>query len=280
MSISETGSVRAVGPAPRTPVAKRVRVDWKRGASLLIDGEKPSAVAAALGIDEERLWQHLRKSLRFQFLLRQARERRQLLGRLKLEAVSGDAAIRGALQAEKQDAALFAELAQTSRIATVEETTEDGRDMIARLADSARRAPNQAFRRRLAVERRAMDAEVDETRRLLAAQLARQEAAARQQALRQAQQRPRPAATPAQATDKPAITENKTQISEYKPALSADKIGITPDRPAAAVEAPPRAAPSAPLAMQNSGTIVDLTDMYGNPVGTADADSLERRPRA
>ena len=262
MALTQTLPARGISVAPR----KRVRIDWKRGAGLLIDGEKPAAVCAALGIDEERLWRHLRGSLRFQFLLRQARERRQLLGRLRLEAASGDAAIRGALQAEKQDAALFAGLTGAGGIGPAEEKTADGRDVIARLADSTRRAPNQALHRRFDVERRKMDAEVDETRRLLAAQLARQEAAARQQALRQAQQRPQPAAAPAQAADKPAIPENKTQISTDKPALSADKPAISPDQTGITPE-PRRAGPLAPLAMHGSNAILDLTDMYGNPLG-------------
>lgn len=60
-------------PTP-TPGRKRTRrrVAWTHGARLLGSGETPAAVAAALGIAEERLWRHLESSRRFRRLLDEA----------------------------------------------------------------------------------------------------------------------------------------------------------------------------------------------------------------
>jgi hypothetical protein len=132
-----------IDPACETPQADkktRVRIDWKRGAALLVAGETPDAVAAALGITQDRLWRHLRSSLRFQFLLRQARETQLLLGRLKLEAVANAAAIRCAEQAEKPPASLFEQFKTTSQPAWAPPCSGD---MVHRLAESLRRAPKR-----------------------------------------------------------------------------------------------------------------------------------------
>jgi hypothetical protein len=263
MAVTEALPARTPDSAPRN----RVRIDWKRGAALLIDGETPSAVCAALGIDDARLWRHLRSSLRFQYLLRQARERRQLLGQIRLEAASREAVVRLARSAEKPEAALIAELGATGH--GTGEPQDDGRDVIARLAGSGRRPPNQAWRRRIAAERRQMDAEAAEARQFLTAL----------QAQRPAPQVPAPAPAPASApvaepprglpdtaataSAKPGISPDKTQISPDKTQISADKPAPAPDRP------PRRTLPLAPL--QASGAIVDLTDMYGNPLNDTGA---------
>lgn len=69
---------RDEGPVPAAPKTTRIRVDWTRGARLLGRGESPDAVAAALGIDEERLWRHLKASRRFQRLLNETLGMRRL----------------------------------------------------------------------------------------------------------------------------------------------------------------------------------------------------------
>jgi hypothetical protein len=265
MAVSETVPARGV----QTAVRKRVRIDWKRGAALLIDGETPRAVCAALGIDEDRLWHHLRSSLRFQYLLRQARERRQLLGSIRFEAASRDAVLRLARSAEKPDAALVAELAGTGHGA--DGAQDERRDVIARLSESGRRPPNQAFRRRLAAERRRMDAEFADHCRAVDAHRAAQAAAGQT------------ADNAAQPETKTQVSENKSQVSGNKTHISGNKTQIsansgdlgtakagpdaarpTPerDRPARTAAAP---ASRLPPGLQ-SGGIVDLTDLHGNPL--------------
>lgn len=258
MALNEITPARNAAGAGR----KRVRIDWKRGASLLIDGETPTAVCTALGIDEDRLWRHLRGSLRFQYLLRQARERRQLLGQLKFEAASREAAVRLARSAEKPDAGLIAELAGTGNgtgngAGNGTGPQDERRDVIARLAESGRRPPNQAFRKRLAIERQRMDAEFERIRRATIIERAVRDAARQGSA--------------AQAADKTSKPENKTQISENKHDISADK----PVQAAAETPALPRRVPPAPLSMQNSGAVVDLTDIYGNPLPGVPSERTE-----
>lgn len=154
--------------APPVPRA-RVRTDWKRAAALLVDGETPAAVAAALGIAEEKLWRHLRASLRFQFLLRQARERRLLLARLRFEAASADAALRSAQQVAASDGETLKWLAGESGLRDAGAAKESGGDVIAQLSATGRRPPNQALVQRLEAQRKAMDAEFAETKRLFVA---------------------------------------------------------------------------------------------------------------
>jgi len=245
---------------PRASKKTRVRIDWKRGAALLVAGEVPEAVATALGITEDRLWNHLRRSARFQFLLRQARETQLLLGRLQLEAASNAAAIRCAQKAEKPPAGLFEQFKSTSLPAWEKPALSDGRDMVLRLADSLRRAPKRPPR----AAKPASDISKAE---------------------------PSP--------DKTQISENKTQISEAKSgisenklATSADKSAASADKPAAdadkALKARPAEAPTpspprplydhVALGLQNGG-IVDLTDIHGNPLPGGEAHSPSRRSR-
>lgn len=252
MALNDIPPARPLANAGR----KRVRIDWKRGASLLIDGETPTAVCAALGIDEDRLWRHLRSSLRFQYLLRQARERRRLLGRLKLESVSREAVLRLARSADKPEAMLIAQLAQTAQ-GEGDAAAKDG-DVIARLAESGRRPPNQAFRKRLAVERKQMDAEFADHCRAIAAHAEMQAGA--------------------QAADAAAKPENKTQISGNKPAFSAEKSASSESSARIADPHPPAGeggtrvsgrVRAMPASTQSNSTIVDLTDIYGNPIAGA-----------
>jgi hypothetical protein len=238
---------------PRASKKTRVRIDWKRGATLLVAGETPDAVAAALGITADRLWGHLRRSARFQFLLRQARETQLLLGRLQLEAASNAAAIRCARQAEKPPAGLFEQFKSTSLPAWEKPALSDGRDMVLRLADSLRRAPKRPPR----AAKSASDISKAEI-----------------------------------SPDKGEISENKTRISEPKSGISPEKSATGADKPAADADnalkiRPAEAQPASPtrraydhvaLGLQNGG-IVDLTDMRGNPLPGVEAHPPSRRSR-
>lgn len=227
----------------------RVRIDWKRGAALLVAGETPDAIAAALGITQERLWRHLRNSARFQFLLRQARETQRLLGRLQLEAASNAAAIRCARQAEKPAAKLFEEFKLSSQPAPwAQPSSADGRDMVLRLADSLRRAPKRPPR---AATKASDKGEISE--------------------------------------NKTQISETKTQISTDKSPVSADKPAVSAahdaDKPlkdqAAVPQQPPAAAPVPPYgrvpAPQGGGSVIRRTDVFGRPLPDVETDM--QRPR-
>ncbi|MFN3400526.1 MAG: hypothetical protein ACK4Z4_09330, partial [Ferrovibrio sp.] len=182
---------------PQAGKKTRIRIDWKRGAALLVAGETPDTIAAALGITEERLWRHLRGSARFQFLLRQARETQLLLGRLQLEAASNAAAIRCAQKAEKPPAGLFEQFKISSQPIWDRPSSADGRDMVLRLADSLRRAPKRPPH---------------------AAKPAAE------------------AGKAAPGPDKAAISENKTQISENKVGISQTKVATSPAKSAAGAD--------------------------------------------
>lgn len=255
-------AVNEIDPAPAAPPAgkkTRVRIDWSRGAALLVAGEAPDAVAAALGITQDRLWRHLRNSARFQFLLRQARETQLLLGRLQLEAASNAAAIRCAHKAEKPPAALFEQFKISSQPAWDKPSSVDGRDMVLRLADSQRRAPKRA--RRAAetggLSQNKTQISPDKT---------------------QISENKSPVST-AKATDKPLAGEHKAlkpQPAEPTPQPAAAK-------PQPAATNPPSSAgrkyDHVALGLQNGG-IIDLTDMYGNPLPGVrhEWDTGARRP--
>lgn len=225
----------------------RVRIDWKRGAALLVAGETPDAIAAALGITQDRLWRHLRNSARFQFLLRQARETQLLLGRLQLEAASNAAAIRCARQAEKPAAKLFEEFKISSQPLWDRPSSADGRDMVLRLADSLRRAPKRVSRPKQAAAAKASDkGEISK--------------------------------------NKSQISENKTQTSADKPVASADKAAdkALKDQPAVrqqlAVPAPVPPYGRVP-APQGGGSVIRRTDVFGRPLPDVESDMQSPRLR-
>lgn len=235
MAQTEIDPAQAVPPAG---IKTRMRIAWTRGAALLVAGEAPAAVAAALGITEERLWRHLRNSARFQFLLRQAREAQLLIGWLQLEAASNAAAIRCAQKAEKPPAALFEEFKSTSHPAWDKPSTVDGRDLVLRLADSQRRAPKRAARSAPAVAKAPDKGEISE--------------------------------------NKTQISENKSPTSTDKPAVSAAKDADKPlkDQPAAAQRLSllqQRAARQ----LQN-GAVPGRTDVFGRPLPDVDAGAAPR----
>ena len=66
----------AAATPPVTPVKPRsARIPWREIARRLAGGAQPAAIAPDYGIHEDRIWRHLRKSLRFRFYLQQAIER-------------------------------------------------------------------------------------------------------------------------------------------------------------------------------------------------------------
>lgn len=75
-----------------------IRIDWRDIARRLAEGEQPRAIAASLGLAEDRIWRHLSRSLHFQAELQRAADRQQLLARLTFGA-AGQAAARARLVA-------------------------------------------------------------------------------------------------------------------------------------------------------------------------------------
>ena len=246
-------ALNEIDPARETAGAgkkTRVRIDWKRGAILLVAGEAPEAIAAALGITEERLWRHLRNSARFQFLLRQARETQLLLGRLKLEAVVNAAAIRCAEKTDKPSAGLFEQFKNTSHPAAwAEPSRADGRDMVLRLADSLRRAPKRPPHVATAPDKGGISENKD-----------------------------------AISQNKTQTSPDKSPVSADKPAVSADKEAdkslkdqpAMPQRPSAAPIPPARIPPyGRVLGPQSDGT-VQRTDVFGRPLPDVEMPTLSR----
>lgn len=249
MAQTEIDPAQAAQPAGK----KRVRIDWKRGADLLVAGEAPGTVVAALGITEERLWRHLRNSARFQFLLRQARETQQLLGRLQLEAASNAAAIRCAQKAEKPPAALFEQFKTSSAPAWAQPSSIDGRDMVLRLADSLRRAPKRPPR---------------------AATKAPDKAAIRENKTQISE-------------NKDGISTDKSRTSTDKPVTSADSTAdkllkdqpVMPQRPAA-VPTPPSRRPPFGALLGPHGETIQRTDVFGRPLPDVETPIPNRHGRA
>lgn len=160
-----------LGTPDEPPIVKRkrrspVQIDWKGAARRLAEGETPHAVAVALGIDEDRVWRHLKNSLRFRFWLAQALERQRLLTALRLKAGGRTALLSRSLQSETLDAGMLRCLLDEEALDGSPEETTRG---IEQLGETAQRPPNMAFRKRIAEERRHMDALVAESVALLRA---------------------------------------------------------------------------------------------------------------
>jgi hypothetical protein len=249
-----------IDPAQAAQLAgkKRVRIDWKRGADLLVAGETPGAVAAALGITEDRLWRHLRNSARFQFLLRQARETQLLLGRLQLEAAANAAAIRCARQAEKSPARLFEQFKLSSQPIWDRPSSADGRDMVLRLADSLRRAPKRRPRAAKAPDKAAISANKDgisENKTQI-------------------------------SENKDGISADKSPTSTDKPVASTDNAAakplkdqpVMPQRPAAAPMPPSRRPPFGAL-LGPHGETIQRTDVFGRPLPDVETPTPDRHGR-
>lgn len=151
-------SATVAGAAP--PKRPYTKIDWKRGAKLLAAGLDAEDVAAALGIDEDRLWRHLHRSLRFRFLVRQAAERRRQLCELQVD-IAAPAMVRHCAldRGAAPDPAMLREVTgyAAARAAARQEKTAP--DPLQALADSGQRPPNQAKRRRLMARQEEHDVE-------------------------------------------------------------------------------------------------------------------------
>ena len=248
----------------------RIRVDWKRGAKLLAGGEPAEAVAAALGIEEDRLWRHFHKSLRFQFLFRQAQERNRLMAQLAFEEAGRRAAVQRCGRVEEIDGDSWQWLARETGLtpdsAEAGDSSKGGNGRQGRelrlataLKDVGRAPPNQALRERIKKERKVMDA-----------QFAELKAWGREAGI--LPPAPENAATGA---DKVPISENKTQISANKTQAGENKTQMSTDMPALDAKPPQiqtaRKADAAPPDIRgfqphHYGAVIDLTDKQGNPL--------------
>jgi hypothetical protein len=236
-------------PSHRPRRKSPIRIDWKDIARRLAEGGRPAEVAAAAGIAEERVWCHLRSSLRFRFYLSQALERQRLLADLQLGAAGRSAALARSLQPESLDSDLLRCL-----------LAETGGGEIARqveqLGATGQRPPNMAFRRRLAAEKRRMDAEV-------AAISAEFEAlTGRPRSSQQASEETAPvpaeageAGRSATATDEaPRSIANASEVP--RSVANASEAPRSETRPAEPPLTRPR--PPAPPPVETSGAIVDI----------------------
>ena len=156
MSSAPLDGVDAPGSTLSTPSGRKrpVAIPWREVACRLAEGAKPAAIAADLGLQEERIWRHLRKSLRFRFYLRQAVERQRLLAGLQLATLGQAALVSRGLDPNSLDGDL---------LRLLNEAAPDGDvgPQIEQLGNTGERPPNMAFRRRLAEEKRQMDLQVE-----------------------------------------------------------------------------------------------------------------------
>lgn len=134
--------------------ARPVTIPWREIACRLAEGAKPAAVAADLGLREERIWRHLRQSLRFRFYLRQAMERQRLLAGLQLATLGQAALLSRGLHPESLDGDLL-------RLLNEAAPDDDLGPQIERLGKTGERPPNMAFRRRMAEEQQRMDLQME-----------------------------------------------------------------------------------------------------------------------
>jgi hypothetical protein len=144
-----------------TPSGRKrpVSIPWREIACRLAEGAKPAAIAAGLGLPEERIWRHLRNSLRFRHYLKQAVERQRLLSGLQLAALGQRALLARGLTPESLDGDLLRLLNEAAH--PREEPACDVGQRIEQLGKTGARPPNMAFRRRLAEEKRRMDQQVE-----------------------------------------------------------------------------------------------------------------------
>jgi hypothetical protein len=123
------------------------QIDWKKAASLMAGGTSPEAIAGLLGIPEDRIWRHLRDSLRFRFYLRQAMERQALLARIAFAATAPAAVVAYLRQAQGLDPESMRWLAQHTGVidaAAAQAAGED--DLVEQLGETGRRRRAEAPR--------------------------------------------------------------------------------------------------------------------------------------
>lgn len=252
-------------PPPQSGPSRRPQIAWRRGAVMWADGEELSTICAALGIDEDRFWRHVRNSQRFRFLIQQAGDRRRLQAQLRLAREGREALLRAMPQIEKYDPATLRWLGEQAGLVSAMPgnampaggtPSHDRPDAGERLRLAAAPPPNQAFRKRIAAQRARMDAEV-----------ARMEQSfARRQATEAAAQKNQPEKNqPQQNQD---VSDAKPSQNDAKPAQAAapSPQSSSPPKPRSNAEAwqpeprPPRppAPPPARSRAELLGTIIDL----------------------
>jgi len=190
-----------------------VRIDWKRVARMMAEGIRPPAVAAALGIAEDRIWRHLTRSASFRFRLCQEVERQRLLDQLDFGRANREAAIAASrqpgavetLQWQSEQAGLAGSAADPAGV----RLAVDG------LGRSGRRRPGRASQAPLEETQQAKDRFVAAMRADLAAA---QRGIERDLARRQRAPAPMPAPKPA---PKPAPVPARTGESGAGPTRTA-----------------------------------------------------------
>lgn len=244
------------------PKPRRPQIAWRRGAVMWADGEDLATICAALGIDEDRFWRHVRNSQRFRFLIQQAGERRRLQAQFRLAREGREALLRAMPQIEKYDPATLRWLGEQAGLgsgmpgngmAAGDAPASQRADAGERLRLAASPPPNQAFRKRLAAQREKMDAEV-----------ARMEQSfARRQAAEASAQKNQPQQNQDVSDAKPSQNDAKpAQVAAPSPA-SQQSAPPKPRATPAAWQPPPRPprppAPPPPRSRAELlGTIIDL----------------------
>jgi hypothetical protein len=236
-----------------TAKAHPARIPWREIARRLAGGAQPAVLAPDYGIDEDRIWRHLRRSLRFRFYLQQAVDRQRLLAGLQLAATAPGALVSRGQQAAGLDGEGLRLLAEAGGGSIPPEGGTH--KQIEQLGETAALPPNMAWRARMAVERRAMDLEAAEARGFrdgLNSGLAR------------AAQTTDVTARPGSASNRPDSTPIGPESAPNRPDSASNRPDSTPIGPESASNRPdsappgPRLRPSAPRAEPSPYTVVDL----------------------
>lgn len=239
-------------PPPQSAQPRRPQIAWRRGAVMWADGEELSIICAALGIDEDRFWRHVRNSQRFRFLIQQAGDRRRLQAQFRLAREGREALLRAMPQIEKYDPATLRWLGEQAGLAGGT-SSHDRADSGERLRLAASPPPNQAFRKRIAAQRAKMDAEV-----------ARMEQSfARRQAAEASAQKSQPQQNQDLSDAKPSQNDAKAMQAAAPSPISQQSAPPKPRANPAAWQPPPRPprppAPPPPRSRAELlGTIIDL----------------------
>ncbi|MBS4044692.1 MAG: hypothetical protein KG075_00010 [Alphaproteobacteria bacterium] len=243
----------AAPPSQATAKASPARIPWREIARRLAGGAQPAALAPEYGIDEDRIWRHLRKSLRFRFYLQQAVDRQRLLAGLQLAATAPGALVSRGQQAASLDGEGLRLLAEAGGGSVPPEGGTQ--KQIEQLGETAALPPNMAWRTRMAVERRAMDLEAAGARGFLDGL---------NSGLARAAQATAVAAGPGSVSNRPDSTPTGPESAPNRPESVSDRPDSIPNRPDSASSRPdsappgPRLRPSAPRAEPPRYTVVDL----------------------
>lgn len=232
---------------PSNPGKTRpARIPWRDIARRLASGAQPAIIAPEFGIDEDRIWRHLRKSLRFRFYLQQAVERQRLLAGLQLTATAPAALVSRGQQTESLDGDTLRLLSEAGGgTAPVEGGV---RKQIERLGETAAPPPNMAWRARMAAERRSMDLQAAEASGFLEGLNSGLAHAARGTF----------------ALDRPDSTPNRPESASNRPDSTSDRPESAPNEPEPTVlSSPPRlrlrwSPPPKPRPEPRRSSVVDL----------------------